>query len=125
MNHLSDSVSIVDLSGAAPRVTRTLLLADEPRDIVFAGPGNSRAFITAAHRGQNGPYTDPANPGELTSPGVGRTDVWVLVRSVRNAARDRGHARLISCGSQRPAAPAVGPVAAGPVTPSGSRVTEA
>jgi DNA-binding beta-propeller fold protein YncE len=78
VNHLSDSVSIVDLTGAVPRVTRTLLVGDEPRDIVFAGPGNSRAFITAAHRGQNSPYTDPANPGELTTAGIGRTDVWVF-----------------------------------------------
>src|SRR5262245_22640949 len=53
VNHLSDSVSIVDV--AARRVTRTLLVGDEPRDVVFAGPGKSRAFITAAHRGQNRP----------------------------------------------------------------------
>src|SRR5438128_5403063 len=50
VNHLSDSVSIVDLSGAVPRVVRTLLVGDEPRDLVFAGAG--RAFITTAHRGQ-------------------------------------------------------------------------
>src|SRR6266404_2889688 len=49
VNHLSDSVSIVDVTGAAPHVTRTLLVGDEPRDIVFA---NGRAFITTAHRGQ-------------------------------------------------------------------------
>ena len=30
VNHLSDSISIVDLSGPAPRVTRTLLVGDEP-----------------------------------------------------------------------------------------------
>ena len=35
-----------------PRVVRTLLVGDEPRDIVFAGAGGSRAFITTAHRGQ-------------------------------------------------------------------------
>ena len=32
---------------------RTLLVGDEPRDIVFAGAGSTRAFITTAHRGQN------------------------------------------------------------------------
>ncbi|MFI5365874.1 MAG: hypothetical protein ACHQ4J_09630, partial [Candidatus Binatia bacterium] len=73
VNHLSDSVSIVDLSGPAPRVTHTLLVGDEPRDIVFAGPGGNRAFITTAHRGQNSPV-DP----QLTTPGVGRADVWVF-----------------------------------------------
>ncbi len=78
VNHLSDSVSIVDVAATPPRVVRTLHVGDEPRDIVFAGPGNSRAFITAAHRGQNSPYTDPENPGELTTPGIGRADVWVF-----------------------------------------------
>src|SRR2546422_252300 len=36
VNHLSDSVSIVDVSSSPPRVVRTLLVGDEPRDIVFA-----------------------------------------------------------------------------------------
>jgi YVTN family beta-propeller protein len=35
-NLLSDSVSTISLSGT-PHVTRTLLVGDEPRDIVFAG----------------------------------------------------------------------------------------
>src|SRR5215475_9463881 len=35
VNNLSDSVSIVSVSGT-PHVTRTLLVGDEPRDIVFA-----------------------------------------------------------------------------------------
>ncbi len=73
VNHLSDSVSIVDLSSSPARVVRTLLVGDEPRDIVFAGPGKNRAFITCAHRGQNNP-----NPPELTTAGVGRADVWVF-----------------------------------------------
>src|SRR3954454_10283208 len=77
VNHLSDSVSIVrldedgdDLTG---QVERTLLVGDEPRDIVFAGPGRKRAFITTAHRGQNIPF-DP----QFSTPGVGRADVWVF-----------------------------------------------
>ena len=78
VNHVSDSVSVVDVSGEKPRVLRTLLVGDEPRDIVFAGAGGGRAFITTAHRGQNSPYTDPANPGELTTPSTGRADVWVF-----------------------------------------------
>ena len=73
VNHLSDSVSVVDVSAAVPRVSATLLVGDEPRDVVFAGPGRSRAFVTAAHRGQNRPG-DP----QLTTPGVGRADVWVF-----------------------------------------------
>src|SRR4051812_23476210 len=75
VNHLSDSVSVVDLTQGAigGRVVRTLLVGDEPRDIVFGGAGKDRAFITTAHRGQNIPF-DP----KLTNPGVGRADVWVF-----------------------------------------------
>jgi YVTN family beta-propeller protein len=73
VNHLSDSVSVVDVAAEPPRVVRTLLVGDEPSDIVFAGPEHSRAFITAAHRGQNAPF-DP----QLTTPGIGRADVWVF-----------------------------------------------
>ena len=51
VNHLSDSVSIVDVR------------ATPPRDIVFADPDGfgvpRKAFITAAHRGQNGPVDPP------------------------------------------------------------------
>ncbi len=73
VNHLSDSVSVVDAGTVPPRVTRTLLVGDEPRDIVFAGAGKTRAFVTTAHRGQNSPI-DP----QLTTAGVGRADVWVF-----------------------------------------------
>jgi DNA-binding beta-propeller fold protein YncE len=97
VNHLSDSVSVVllerDLCGRddaerntrtdatngarhpvpAGRVARTLLVGDEPRDIVFGGARRDRAFITTAHRGQNVEF-DP----QLTTPGVGRADVWVF-----------------------------------------------
>src|SRR5262249_17139323 len=73
VNHLSDSVSVVDVSSDPPRVVRTLLVGDEPRDVVFAGPGRARAFVACAHRGQN----DPIDPQPAT-PGVGRADVWTF-----------------------------------------------
>lgn len=73
VNHLSDSVSVVALNGRKSFVKYTLHVGDEPRDIVFAGPGKMRAFITTAHRGQNSPL-DP----QLTTPGIGRADVWVF-----------------------------------------------
>ncbi len=74
VNHLSDSVSIVDVTScAAARVRRTLLVGDEPRDIVFAGADGQLAFITTAHRGQNHPLGS-----ESTTEGVGRADVWVF-----------------------------------------------
>ena len=75
VNHVSDSVSIVDASDVPNmHVVRTLLVGDEPGDVVFAGPKNSRAFITTAHRGQN----SPVELSEFTTPGIGRADVWVF-----------------------------------------------
>lgn len=93
VNHVSDSVSVVrlDLSvlrgGVGPigHVVRTLLVGDEPGDIVFAGPNRSRAFITSARRGQN---VTPAQLGArgidpaLTTPSVGRAIVWVFAADV-------------------------------------------
>jgi len=73
VNHLSDSVTVVQLDDKNSRIKYTLLVGDEPRDIVFAGHNKNRAFITTAHRGQNSPI-DP----QLTTPGVGRADVWVF-----------------------------------------------
>ena len=73
VNNVSDSVSIIKVNGGSPSVVNTLLVGDEPMDIVFAGANKNRAFITTAHRGQNAP-TDP----QLTTPGVGRADVWVF-----------------------------------------------
>jgi YVTN family beta-propeller protein len=75
VNHLSDSVSVVDVSSTPARVVRTILVGDEPRDVVFAGPNNSRVFVTAARRGQNHP-DDVVN--ETQREGLGRADVWVF-----------------------------------------------
>jgi len=83
VNHLSDSVSIIDLAAAPAKVVRTLLVGDEPRDIVFAGTGFNRAFITTAHRGQH--RTDASLAGvpgagdpQFSTEGIGRADVWVF-----------------------------------------------
>jgi DNA-binding beta-propeller fold protein YncE len=74
VNHLSDSISVVSVDNPSkPVVTNTLLVGDEPRDILFAGPNHNLAFVTTAHRGQNSP-DDP----DLFTPGVGRADVWVF-----------------------------------------------
>lgn len=73
VNHVSDSVSVIALKDKNSYVKRTIQVGDEPRDIVFAGRNKNRAFITTAHRGQNSPI-DP----QLTTPGVGRADVWVF-----------------------------------------------
>ncbi|WNG18511.1 beta-propeller fold lactonase family protein [Cystobacter fuscus] len=111
VNHLSDSVSIVKLDDRNTRgaVVRTLLVGDEPRDIVFAGPDKSRAFITAAHRGQNVPF-DP----QFTTPGVGRADVWVFDANRTGASLGGDPLTLLTLFGDTPRALAV--------TPDGSRV---
>jgi DNA-binding beta-propeller fold protein YncE len=83
VNHLSDSVSIVDPTASPPSVVRTLLVGDEPRDVIFAGTGLARAFITTAHRGQHrrNPTISGVNGAgdpQLRAPGTPRADVWVF-----------------------------------------------
>jgi YVTN family beta-propeller protein len=105
VNHLSDSVSVVDVSNPrSPRVTRTLLVGDEPRDIVFAGPMKSRAFVTTAHRGQNVPY-DP----QPTTPGVGRADVWVFDANTTDATLGGSPLAILNLFTDTPRALAVSP----------------
>jgi len=83
VNHLSDSISIVDASRWPARVVRTLHVGDEPQDVVFAGPDRSLAFVTTAHRGQN----SPSPRSDFDAPGVGRADVWVFdTRSLGESA---------------------------------------
>ncbi len=104
VNHLSDSISIVDVSGP-PRVVRTLQVGDEPRDIVFAGPDNKWAFIATAHRGQNSPYP----LGEYDVRGTGRADVWVFDTGNLGVAGFGTPATIITLFGDRPRALAVSP----------------
>src|SRR5262245_28673772 len=114
VNHLSDSVSVVDVAADPPRVVRTLLVGDEPRDIVFAGPGAGRAFITTAHRGQQ--RTAPslaavsgAGDPQLTTAGVGRADVWVFDANAPGTAFGGAPIRIVTLFGDTPRAPAVSP----------------
>lgn len=102
VNHLSDSVSIVNLKSGQERVVRTLLVGDEPRDIVFAGKNGERAFITTAHRGQNVPY-DP----QFATPGIGRADVWVFDRENLGTSLQGEPLTIISLFTDTPRALAV------------------
>jgi len=105
VNHLSDSVSIVDVRPSQKaRVVRTLLVGDEPRDIVFAGHDRDRAFITTAHRGQNNP-TDP----QLQTPSVGRADVWVFDAEHLGSAATGSPLSVVTLFSDTPRALAVSP----------------
>ena len=119
VNHVSDSVSIVRIghnaaegkadNGRVGYVARTLLVGDEPRDIVFAGRSRNRAFVTTAHRGQNVPY-DP----QLTTPGVGRADVWVFDVDRLGTSLRGDPVTIVTLFTDTPRALAV--------TPDGSRV---
>lgn len=67
VNHLSDSVSVVDIAEPTrPRVVRTLQVGDEPRGIVVAGPKHDRVFIATARR------------GDSFTPGIGRAQLWIF-----------------------------------------------
>ncbi len=112
VNQLSDSVSIISLTGTT-HVVRTLLVGDEPRDIVFAG-NPVRAFITTAHRGQQ--RTDPsiANvPGagdpQFTTPGTPRADVWVFDPANLGTTTGGTPLRIMSFFTDTPRALAVSP----------------
>jgi DNA-binding beta-propeller fold protein YncE len=113
VNHLSDSVSVVSVtSGGIGSVARTLLVGDEPRDVVFAGPGGNRAFITTAHRGQHRTHPSiSAVPGagdpQLTTAGVGRADVWVFDASALGSSIGGTPLKIVELFADTPRALAV------------------
>ena len=119
VNHLSDSVSIVNTSALTetgeeyevPFVARTLLVGDEPRDIVFA---QGRAFITTAHRGQQRTHPSIADvPGagdsQLHTAGIGRADVWVFDAEQPGSGVGGMPLRIIELFGDTPRALAVSP----------------
>lgn len=116
VNHVSDSVSVVALS-PSPRVVRTLLVGDEPSDLVFAGPGGRWAFVTTAHRGQHSPNggrgnrtsPDAADQSQFDTPGVPRADVWVFDTTALGAELGGTPATVLSLFSDKPRALAVSP----------------
>jgi len=79
--------SIPDVAGVAlpPGQHFSIVFADPP------GATGLRAFITTAHRGQNTPFQATIET-VLTTPGIGRADVWVFDAS--NLGTSLGGARL-------------------------------
>jgi len=135
VNQLSDSVSIVSLSGT-PRVIRTLHVGDEPRDIVIGGASGERVFISTAHRGQNSPnggrhnrtpgMEDDPDASGFDTPGTPRADVWAF--DATNLGTELGGTPLavISLFGDKPRALAVTPDGAtvyAAVFRSGNRTT--
>jgi DNA-binding beta-propeller fold protein YncE len=88
VNHLSDSVSVVDVSEPKqPRVVHTLQVGDEPRGIVVAGPKHDRVFVATA------------KSGESFTPGIGRAQVWVF-----EAARPETPPKILTLFGTKPRA---------------------
>jgi hypothetical protein len=94
VNHLSDSVNVVELDTrtCAGEVVDTLYTGDEPRDIVVAktSSGQRRVFVAAAHRGQHHPESNARNGADLTTPAAdkaapGLADVFVFDPKDRTA----------------------------------------
>ena len=93
VNHLSDSVNVVDVSDPArPVVRRTLAVGDEPRGIVAAGPGRRWVMVAAARR------------GDSLTPGIGRAHVWVF-----DAERPEAPPQRLTLFGAKPRALAVSP----------------
>jgi hypothetical protein len=87
VNHLSDSVSIVqvDTARCQGEVVETVYVGDEPRDIVVVPQmdGAPRVFVATAHRGQHHPVESARSgqdlvipPSEKAEPGL--ADVFVF-----------------------------------------------
>jgi YVTN family beta-propeller protein len=88
VNHLSDSVSVVDVSDPTrPRVVHTLQVGDEPRGIVVAGQKQDRVFVATAYR------------GETLTPGIGRAQVWMF-----EAARPEAPPKILTLFGAKPRA---------------------
>jgi DNA-binding beta-propeller fold protein YncE len=113
VNHLSDSVSVVavERQSCSAQVERTLLVGDEPRDVVAATAPNGQryALLTAAHRGQNvlradGSYREP----ELSKPGLGRADVFVYGVDANGNPQAERPSSILSVFTDSPRALAVG-----------------
>ena len=64
VNQISDSVSVVDL--ASMRVRRTVLIGDEPADVVFAGTPQ-RAFVSLGVA-ERVAVVDAESPGNIVTP---------------------------------------------------------
>jgi DNA-binding beta-propeller fold protein YncE len=128
VNHLSDSISVVDVGATPARVVRTLLVGDEPRDVVFAGLRGAdgfftRAFVTTARLGQNLP---PSVPIEATTPGMPRALVHVFDAEQLGAALGGTPLTVIALFGDTPralAASADGATVYAAVFQSGNRTT--
>jgi YVTN family beta-propeller protein len=91
VNHLSDSVTVVDVGEPArPRLIHSLQVGDEPRGIVVAGTKRNRIFVATARA------------GESFTAGIGRAQLWEF-----DAARPAAPPRVLTLFGAKPRALAV------------------
>ena len=103
IDHLSDAVSIVDLTSGAERVKQTLRIDDEPTDVVFAGTGDSRAFVCLSQRNRVDVFNATSPGNRLFAINIDGEDPRALARSadgteVYAAVFESGNQTLIISG---------------------------
>ena len=90
VNHLSDNVSVIELSGR-PRIKKILQVGDAPFDVAFAAKDSNgqatRAYISCSARGQHHPTFELHNlisniveyqeNGKIKKDKLGMADLWV------------------------------------------------
>jgi DNA-binding beta-propeller fold protein YncE len=112
VNHLSDSVSVVDLdlSACSAEVVRTLDAGDEPRDIVLAtdSAGSARVFVATAHRGQHHPAPGARLATDLVTPPSAKEHAGLGDVLVFDPALLDQPPRVVNLFSDKPRALAVG-----------------
>lgn len=118
INHVSDTISIVDLTAGSERVKQTIKTDDEPADVIFAGSGDNRAFVSISQRNRVDVY-DAINPTStaLFQIAVDGEDPRALAR---NAAGTEVYAAVYHSGNQT----LIISGAEGPATGNTTRVTD-
>ncbi|MDP3936624.1 MAG: hypothetical protein Q8R92_00635, partial [Deltaproteobacteria bacterium] len=98
VNHVSDTISIVDLTPGVERVRKTIKTGDEPADVVFAGTGDNRAFVSISQRNQVDVF-DAASPTStaLFTIAIDGEDPRALAR---NSAGTEVYAAVFHSGNQ-------------------------
>jgi len=103
ISHVSDAISIVDLTSGSERVKQTLRVDDEPTDVVFAGTGDARAFVCISQRDRVDVYSAASPGNRLFSINIDGGDPRALARSadgteVYAAVFESGNQTLIISG---------------------------
>jgi hypothetical protein len=112
VNHLSDSISVVQLDTATCRgeVSDTVYTGDEPRDVVSTTTrsGRQRVFVTTAHRGQHHPALGARSGSDLVQPPDQKAERGLADVFVFDPARPSEPLAVVNLFTDTPRALAVG-----------------